>query len=96
MKVWIRRIDESMGTDTNGEGVSLNVFFAGCSKQPKCPKCHNPELWERDDVDEVDIKHLYTDIENTEAEGFITHIVFVGGEPLDQPKALFLAALKAK
>jgi anaerobic ribonucleoside-triphosphate reductase activating protein len=96
MKVWIRRVDESMGTDTDGEGISLNIFFAGCSKQPKCPKCHNPELWQTTTNDEVHISWLYKKLEEAAANGLITHVVFVGGEPLDQPIAVYLAALKAK
>jgi anaerobic ribonucleoside-triphosphate reductase activating protein len=97
MKVFIRRVDESMGTDTNGEGISLNIFFAGCRKQPKCRNCHNPDLWVQKEEDVMTLEHLcrglLTECVNN---GLITHIVFVGGEPLDQPKALFHAANYAK
>jgi len=96
MEVWIREVNMSAGTDTNDGGISLNIFFAGCRKQPHCHNCHNPDLWTQHNVDKVDIKHLYADIDEAATSGLITHIVFVGGEPLDQPKALYLAALKAK
>jgi anaerobic ribonucleoside-triphosphate reductase activating protein len=96
MKVFVRRIDESMGTDTNGEGISLNIFFAGCRRQPKCRNCHNPELWRQVPTDEASIEWLYKNLEEAAKKGLITHVVFMGGEPLDQPKALFYAGLKAK
>lgn len=64
--------------------IGLNVFFQGCSL--RCLGCQNPELQsfeggfgaDTDDVIEVLRKF----------DGFYEAVIFVGGEPLEQPDAV--------
>ena len=95
MHVKIRKITDSVGVDTNGEGVSRNYFFAGCSAEPKCEMCHNPGLWESVPSDIMNIDAVLDDIRKTGNNGLTTHIVFMGGEPLDQPDELWVMAKEA-
>ncbi len=92
----IRHITDSVGVDTNGEGISRNYFFAGCSFEPKCKNCHNPGLWKAKVEDIVLINVLIADIQKTAKNCLATHVVFVGGEPLDQPEVLLQLAIKAQ
>jgi len=93
---YIRDIIECAGVDTNHEGLSYNVFFSGCSKEPKCKNCHNPELWEQCVADKVSVHSVHQFIKQAADDGLITHIVFMGGEPLDQCDALVSIATYAK
>ena len=64
--------------------IAFAVFFQGCSRG--CEGCHNPELQPFDGGGMVDTgeitKKLWTNRDYYEA------VVFVGGEPLDQPEPL--------
>ena len=96
MHVKIRKITDSVGIDTNGEGVSRNYFFAGCSAEPKCKNCHNPGLWESVPSDTMELYNVIKDIKHTSENGLTTHAVFMGGEPLDQSSVVRLLAMRAK
>jgi anaerobic ribonucleoside-triphosphate reductase activating protein len=69
----------------DGIGISLDIFFQGCSK--RCVGCQNTTLqqfnggfdYETDFV----VKHINKNI------NFYDSVVFVGGEPLEQPYALY-------
>lgn len=89
MYVKIRKITDSVGVDTNGEGVSRNYFFAGCSAEPKCEMCHNPGLWTQKVTDTTMLDELHADIGKSARNGLTSHIVFLGGEPLDQAETVF-------
>lgn len=71
---------------------SLEIYFNGCNKKmiggklQHCPGCHNTELWdfkEEDNIDEyiVKIKRQLKDFDN-----LIDNIWILGGEPLDQDR----------
>jgi anaerobic ribonucleoside-triphosphate reductase activating protein len=65
---------------------SLEIYLAGCSGQPKCKNCHNPELWDFN-IGE-DWKSRFLDIIN-KCNNFIDvldNIMIFGGEPLDNDK----------
>ena len=95
MYVKIRKITDSVGVDTNGEGVSRNYFFAGCSAEPKCKNCHNPGLWDSTPSDNIKVSLILDDIDDAALNGLTAHVVFMGGEPLDQPEALLELVKKA-
>jgi len=65
---------------------SFEIYLSGCSADPHCENCHNPELWSFDIgepyTDEIKTKFL-TKIE--QYDDLIDSIWILGGEPLDQP-----------
>ena len=94
MKVWIGQIDHGFGTDTDKGYISLNIYFAGCSKEPKCDGCHNPDLWDRKRYFPYELERVVEEIDDN--IGFAGAIVFMGGEPLDQEEALIELAIAAR
>ena len=93
--VYIKEKTISFGTDTDGETVSYNLFFSGCSKDPKCKGCHNATLWKLDPTCGKDIKEWITEIDFVARE-LIEALVFLGGEPMDQPVAVYDLAKHAR
>jgi anaerobic ribonucleoside-triphosphate reductase activating protein len=74
----------------DGIGISLDVFFQGCSL--RCTGCHNPELHDFGggfSCDTLDI------IKRIEQYDFYDSIVFVGGEPLEQIDAVRDLAMRS-
>ncbi len=72
----------------NGIGISLEVWFQGCSRG--CAGCQNPDLQLPDngffcDTDTV-INHL------NKYFGFYNSVVYLGGDPVDQSKPLYTMA----
>lgn len=65
---------------------SADVFLAGCSKEPKCPECHNPALWDfnngvpadSQEAENMLIKRI------SSAPSLIEAVRIMGGEPADQ------------
>lgn len=63
---------------------SYSIFVSGCSGEPKCEGCFNPENW---DFNVGRNWITYTDKikkDLTEFKVLIKRIIIVGGEPLDQ------------
>ncbi|MCK5013812.1 MAG: 4Fe-4S cluster-binding domain-containing protein [Candidatus Omnitrophica bacterium] len=81
-------IGYGFGLETEGRYISMNVYFAGCSKEPKCEGCHNPGLWEVDKVILMKVSEFRDMIERDLP--LIKAIVIMGGEPLDQPEGLLV------
>lgn len=99
MRIKLGSIGMGFGANTNNKGgMSVDVFFAGCSMEPKCRGCHNPELWDADgpDVIDMNLAQVKNYIQCTVIDGAVKNIVFMGGEPMDQQKATFLLAKWAK
>ncbi|WP_341479116.1 4Fe-4S single cluster domain-containing protein [Heliobacterium chlorum] len=70
-------------TDARGK-IAFSVFFQGCKRD--CPGCHNPELQNPNGGKEITLDEIVARI-----RWFKRHyeaVVFVGGEPLEQPEAL--------
>lgn len=93
--VYIKEASISFGTDTDGEKVSYNLFFSGCSKNPKCKGCHNPNLQTRDESCKEELFEWIEEIKFCASE-LVEALVFLGGEPLDQPDAVFELAKEAR
>lgn len=85
MDAYIGNIDHGFGLDTNGKYISINIYFAGCSKEPKCEGCHNPELWDRENGRRMPISDI---IEIINSDAMSGALVLMGGEPLDQEEAV--------
>lgn len=68
----------------NGIGISLEVWFQGCKFG--CPGCQNPDLQNLDGGQLIDTSEVLEHLNNY--NDFYNSIVFLGGEPVLQPKAL--------
>ena len=84
LTVYINAFTTSFGINASG-GISIDLYFSGCSREPKCSGCHNPTLWERDDSCIKDVMFWEEIIEKNLA--LLDSVVFLGGEPLDQEDA---------
>lgn len=66
-------------------GISVDIFVAGCSRKPHCKNCHNPTLWDFNNGVLVDKNYTETLLtwlnQNT---NLFDNIAIMGGEPLDQ------------
>ena len=65
---------------------ALEIYVAGCSGNPKCKNCFNPESWRFDIGDIYDAEYYNIRIKNKaeEFDNMINNIMIFGGEPLDQ------------
>jgi len=63
--------------------ISIAIYFSGCSL--RCSDCQNKELWEKESGKKTDLKNLIKEIEN---HPLADTVVFLGGEPTDQPESL--------
>jgi len=66
---------------------SLDIYVAGCSGNPHCVGCHNPESWNFNQGEKYSLKYfnqLKIKIQNFNK--MIDNIMIFGGEPLDQDK----------
>ena len=72
--------------------ISLIVFFSGCNI--RCPYCQNSGLIPLDSGEEVDIELIRDRIRI--GRKLLDAVVFTGGEPLLQPKALMEAGKLVK
>ena len=89
MKAWIGQSDHSSTRDSTG--VAYVIYLAGCTLN--CKGCHNPELQDRSNGKEVDVEDIKKEIEGNT---LIDTVVFGGGEPFNQYKALRELAKFAK
>ncbi|MTV50783.1 4Fe-4S cluster-binding domain-containing protein [Heliobacillus mobilis] len=78
---------------SDADGIAFSIFFQGCHR--RCPGCHNPELQSFDGGMEMDTDEIIHQIQANKR--FYDAVVFVGGEPMDQPDALtaLLAAVRS-
>lgn len=74
----IRILDIVRGTTVDGPGFRTSIYFAGC--RHKCPGCHNPQSWDFDAGQDMDIDEI---IDIVREEDF--NVTFSGGDPLYHP-----------
>jgi anaerobic ribonucleoside-triphosphate reductase activating protein len=72
--------------------IALDVFFQGCSL--KCPGCQNPDLQDFRGGSWWNTAEIFDILK--ENKDFYQAMVFLGGEPLEQPSALIELASKSK
>ena len=65
-----------------GPGERLVIWTIGCSK--RCYNCANPELWEKQPANDVDVNQLFELIKNAVKGKKIDGITITGGDPLEQ------------
>ena len=67
----------------NGEGVCVSLWVQGCPHH--CKGCHNPEQWDFNGGNEIDIDILINEILIAiEANGIQRNFSILGGEPMVQ------------
>ena len=67
----------------NGEGVCVSLWVQGCPHH--CKGCHNPEQWDFNGGNEIDIDILINEILIAiEANGIQRNFSMLGGEPMAQ------------
>lgn len=66
----------------DGEGIRTVIWTQGCPHH--CLGCHNPETWNVEGGELVDLEDVYEAIDLLEGQDGIT---FSGGDPFMQPKA---------
>ncbi|MBC9786413.1 radical SAM protein [Heliobacterium chlorum] len=78
---------------SDADGIAFSIFFQGCHR--RCPGCHNPELQSFDGGEEMETNEIIQRIKANHR--FYDAVVFVGGEPMDQPNELkvLLVAVKS-
>lgn len=75
--------DVIRGSEVNGPGDRYVVWTQGCSKH--CKGCYNPEMWDASKGHTIDTQELANDILSSGCEG----LTLSGGDPLEQPEALY-------
>ena len=78
-------------TEVEGPGKRACIWVQGCSI--RCEKCALPQTWSKAEGQRVSVDELADKIVGIEG---IEGVTFTGGEPFDQPKAVFELALKLK
>lgn len=69
-----------------GPGKRLGIWLVGCYR--KCPKCSNPELWEKKSYYEVNLEDLLKIIMPILIQRHVDGIIITGGEPFNQAEEL--------
>ena len=74
-----------LATQYTLEHKSLDIYLAGCSGNPHCTNCHNPESWDFTQGDLYN-KQYFEKIKNkvNDFDSLIDNIMLFGGEPNDQ------------
>jgi anaerobic ribonucleoside-triphosphate reductase activating protein len=65
----------------SSDGLSVDLFLAGCARKPKCKNCQNPDLWDFDNGEEYSFKSLSEWL--VMKSDYYDNIVILGGEPVD-------------
>lgn len=67
---------------------SLDIYVAGCSGNPHCTDCHNPESWDFNQGDKYTLEYFNKHIKQKciEFPNLINNIIIFGGEPNNQNK----------
>ncbi|MDR3279574.1 MAG: radical SAM protein [Synergistaceae bacterium] len=80
---------------TLGPGTRIGVWFQGCSI--RCPGCVTPESWAQDESGGIPVSEVVKKIKKYMRGVLPTDgLTISGGEPFDQPDALFELARAAR
>lgn len=74
-------------------GISFDLFLAGCARKPHCPDCHNPELWDFNVGIRMTIEEITKMIASKKK---IDSVAIMGGEPLHNKYLYDLIAALSK
>lgn len=71
-------------------GIAVDVYLSGCSREPKCKGCHNPLLWDFNNGKSMEISEVVNILRFKYADA--DSVAIMGGEPLNQPNITNLLA----
>ena len=86
----LRVLDILEDTTVDGPGFRTSIYLAGC--QHRCPGCHNPESWDANAGEDVEIDDLMKVIINDP----FAHVTLSGGDPLMQASACAILCQRIK
>lgn len=64
-------------------GIAVDIYLAGCARNPKCEGCHNPLLWDFSYGRTILVSELVKLIQYKYKDA--DSIAIMGGEPVNQP-----------
>lgn len=85
----IRILDIKYGTSVDGIGLRTSLYCAGC--QNHCVGCHNPQSWDENGGEAIDIEELFRLIVDADM-----NVTFTGGDPMFHPEGFIQLAQMIK
>ncbi len=86
----IRVLDIVEETMADGPGLRIAIYCAGCKHH--CPGCHNPQSWDMNGGNEMDVEDILKIIMADE----FSNVSFSGGDPFFQVEAFTELARRIK
>ena len=74
-----------LGTEFNLKQNALEIYVSGCSRNPHCEDCHNPESWDYSNGELFSNLKFKLKNKITRYNDNIKKFWILGGEPLDNP-----------
>ena len=81
----IRILDIKYGTSVDGIGLRTSLYCAGCVN--RCPGCHNPQSWDEQGGQPIDVDELLRLIIDADM-----NVTFTGGDPMLHPEGFIALA----
>lgn len=85
----IRVLDIKYGTSVDGVGLRTSIYCAGCENC--CPGCHNPQSWDAEGGEAVEVEELFRRVEDADM-----NVTFTGGDPMFRPEGFVRLAQMIK
>lgn len=85
----IRILDIKYGTSVDGIGLRTSIYCAGC--QNHCPGCHNPQSWDENGGEPINVDELFKRIVDADM-----NVTFTGGDPMLHPEGFIELAQMIK
>ena len=80
----LRIMDITYSSAVDGEGFRDTLFVSYCPH--RCPGCHNPQTWDRENGHDVTLKEVYDNL----TKSIVTNVTYSGGEPFCQTENLII------
>ncbi len=85
----IRVLKILYGTSVDGVGLRTSIYCAGCRN--RCEGCHNPQSWDEQGGEEMEVEELFRLIEEADM-----NVTFTGGDPMLHPEGFSTLARLVK
>lgn len=77
----MRYLDIKTADINNGEGLRVSLWVSGC--EHRCPGCHNPQSWNKNNGKEF-TKETFEYLVSALTTGMKRGLTIIGGEPLTE------------